>query len=189
MRIHPASPALRSQLEDALVNTRNGNPTFLSLLTNFFQGSGIPIPELFEDAQQHFNPIVDIRNVNDEGFQAHMFCWATTGSCEIASDASRISVHNSLFLTNCQCSSLIQVCFVDDDDALYSSDLDTRRTMIAHGKSSFKTCFCEALIPASYVIRLAQHARAHIDGSVFRCAVDHWLLCETLNAIGNHTVM
>lgn len=46
------------------------------------------------------------------------------------------------------------------------------------------------LIPASYVITLAQRAYATsgTEPNSFRVAVEHWLLCETLDAIGNHTL-
>ena len=46
------------------------------------------------------------------------------------------------------------------------------------------------LIPASYVVYLVQTAYA-VDGTEpnsFCVVVEHWLLCETLDAIGNHTI-
>jgi hypothetical protein len=81
----------------------------------------------------------------------------------------------------------MQVSFVDDDNPLYAAQ-NLRAAMIAEGKVSLKTCFCKVLIPASHIVRLALRASPHVDVSVFRNAVNHWLLCELLNAIGNHTV-
>jgi hypothetical protein len=190
MNIHPTSPAWQSQLDAALADGTGQRVTFSSLLTDYLQGSGIPIPDLFADVVHHFNPIIDLRNVTDEGFRSRMFCWATTGSCDRALDASPIMVSSfrstfiSVFVSLIFC---FQVRFVDDDDTFYGSS-DIRAAMIAEGRISFKTCFCKALIPASYVIRLAKRSREAGDLSVFRRAIHHWLLCETLNAIGNHTV-
>jgi hypothetical protein len=61
--------------------------------------------------------------------------------------------------------------------------------MMRHGKVSFKTCYHTAHIPASYIIQLAamDYSNDTEPGS-FRDAVHDWLLCEILNAIGNHTV-
>jgi hypothetical protein len=65
----------------------------------------------------------------------------------------------------------------------------SRAAMIREGKINFKTCFSKALIPASYFIYLARQSSSDTSGpSTFRDAVDHWLLCEILNAIGNHTM-
>ena len=96
MHIQPVPPSLQAQLTAALAeNTVDWNATFSSLLTDFLQGQGVPIPELWADVEAHFNPIVDVQNVNDGGFRARVFCWAATGSPERASDASRILVSST----------------------------------------------------------------------------------------------
>jgi hypothetical protein len=64
--------------------------------------------------------------------------------------------------------------------------------MIQQGKISFRTCFQAVLIPASYVLFLAGKDYAAATGpgpKCFRDAFAHWMLCETLNAIGSHTIM
>lgn len=60
--------------------------------------------------------------------------------------------------------------------------------MIKHGKISFKTCFHQVYIPASYVIMLAKE-KIHTPGDtkIFTAAFDMWLLCELLGAIGGHS--
>ena len=65
-----------------------------------------------------------------------------------------------------------------------------RVSMARQGKICFRTCMQHVLIPASYVVYLTQMAYA-VNGTEpngFRVAVEHWLLCETLDAIGNHTI-
>jgi hypothetical protein len=82
------------------------------------------------------------------------------------------------------------VKFVDDNEPSYGP-IDSRQAMIREGKINFKTCFSKVLIPASYFVRLALAQQSSSDASgpsSFRDAVDHWLLCEVLNAIGNHTM-
>ena len=46
------------------------------------------------------------------------------------------------------------------------------------------------LIPASYMVHLAQmeYGVNGTEPNSFHVAVEHWLLCETLDAIGNHTI-
>jgi hypothetical protein len=64
-----------------------------------------------------------------------------------------------------------------------------RPAMLREGKVCFRTCFQRVLIPASYVIMLATKAYSTTnEPRSFREAFDHWLLCEILNAIGNHTI-
>lgn len=97
MRIHGDVPSmLKIELRAALRGSDDHEATFGSLLTSFLQGSGIPSTSLFASVRDHFNPIVDLSAIGDEGFRARMFCWATTGSCERARDASPISVCHEL---------------------------------------------------------------------------------------------
>jgi hypothetical protein len=80
----------------------------------------------------------------------------------------------------------MQICFVDNNDSEYASS-DMRAGMIESGKINFRTCFSKTLIPATFIIGIASHFSS--SGSTdFQNAIDHWLLCEVLNAIGNHTV-
>jgi len=62
--------------------------------------------------------------------------------------------------------------------------------MAQQGKICFRTCMQRVLIPASYVVYLAQMAYPTNDTgpNSFHVAVEHWLLCETLDAIRNHTL-
>jgi hypothetical protein len=87
---------------------------------------------------------------------------------------------------------IFQVRLVADNDPSYGND-QNRTAMIRQGKISFRTCFQTVLIPASYVLVLAgKHYSASATGSEptsFRDAFDHWMLCETLNAIASHTIM
>jgi hypothetical protein len=98
MNIHPTAAGLQAQLETALANS-GCSTTFSSLLIDFLKGSGIPLPQLFAEAKQHFNLIINLENVNNNGFQAWMFCWASTGSCDRASNAPHISVSSISFFT------------------------------------------------------------------------------------------
>jgi hypothetical protein len=74
---------------------------------------------------------------------------------------------------------------------MYGQDERIRAVMAQQGKICFRTCVQRVIIPASYVIKLANTAYT-ADGaepSSFRTALDHWLLCEVLDAIGNHTIV
>lgn len=86
----------KEQLEAALADGDHHGETFDSLITAFLKGSGTPRPSAFSSVTDHFNPIINLRNINDDGFRARMFCWATTGSSERASDASPIMVDHIL---------------------------------------------------------------------------------------------
>lgn len=175
------------RLDTARGNFNFAEPlTFSSLLTQFLQGSGIPNPVAFTDARTHFNPIINLGRIEESNFRVRMFCWATTGSCERAADAAPISVSQLLSFLLPFFLSIRQVEFVEDNDPSYGTSA-IRTAMIDEGKINFKTCFSKVLIPASYIIRLAIQ-NSSLDSHIFQRAVDHWLLCEVLNAIGNHTV-
>jgi len=61
--------------------------------------------------------------------------------------------------------------------------------MLREGRISFQTCFSKVLIPATHIINIAaESSSSGADQTSFFHAVDHWLLCEVLNAIGSHTV-
>ncbi|KAF8883865.1 hypothetical protein BD779DRAFT_1472363 [Infundibulicybe gibba] len=141
-----------------------------ALFTDFLRGSGIPLPLLFDDLCVHFNPQVDLAEVDEVYFRARMFCWAATGSPL----AMFGRIHK------------LSVAFCGDDDDRYALPA-TRQVMLREGKISFKTCFRQARIPLSYIVHLARVSSPAHSPNQFRTAVDHWLLCETLNAIGSHS--
>jgi hypothetical protein len=83
-----------------------------------------------------------------------------------------------------------QVILVLDDDLLYCAVERDRRAMLANGKVCFRTCFKEARLPLSWLTKLARLPYAeNTEPSSFSSAVDHWLLCECLNAIGSHSIL
>jgi hypothetical protein len=86
-----SSPPITLQELDAVL-ANDEQVMFESLLTTFLQGTGIPIPEHFASAKDHFNSVVDLDAIEESGFRARMLCWAATGSCERAADTARISV-------------------------------------------------------------------------------------------------
>ena len=63
--------------------------------------------------------------------------------------------------------------------------------MAQQGKICFKTCMQHVLIPASFMVHLTQMAYAlnGTEPNSFHVVVEHWLLCETLDAIGNHIIV
>lgn len=81
----------------------------------------------------------------------------------------------------------LQIKFTDDDDPTYGTH-ESRPAMIAHGKICFRTCYQRAALPWSYIIRLAEQVYPTADYKDFESAFTQWLICEILNAIGNHTI-
>lgn len=69
-------------------------PNLQSVFKTFLQGSGIPCPQLFEEAKAHFHPVIDLAGIEEDGggFRARMFCWAATGSFDRTPDMERIIV-------------------------------------------------------------------------------------------------
>jgi hypothetical protein len=79
---------------------------------------------------------------------------------------------------------------VADDDLLYCPAERDRHAMLENGKVCFRTCFKEARLPLSWVVKLARLSYAgNSEPSSFSTAIDHWLLCECLNAIGSHSIL
>ena len=70
-----------------------GDPslTFKDLLVDFLKGTGIPCPGLFTQAQVYFN--VDVDLVDKEYYWSRIFCCAATGSYDLESSDTMISVH------------------------------------------------------------------------------------------------
>ena len=84
--------ALQSQLQHAMVALNDLGANFTSLVTDFLQGSGVPCPHLFDEAKIYFNKIVDLSQIDADGFRARMFCWAATGSSDQEQSAPQIKV-------------------------------------------------------------------------------------------------
>ena len=79
---------------------------------------------------------------------------------------------------------------VGDQDPGYGMP-SYRDAMLAEGKIAFKTCSRHVRIPASYFARLSQisYEDRSEEPKSLEDAVHHWLLCETLNAIGQHSIL
>ncbi|KAF8893500.1 hypothetical protein BD779DRAFT_1467834 [Infundibulicybe gibba] len=91
-----------------------------ALFTDFLRGSGIPLPLLFDDLRVHFNPQVDLAEVDEVYFRARMFCWAATGSPL----AMFGRIHK------------LSVAFCGDDDDRYALPA-TRQVMLREGPDPF----------------------------------------------------
>ena len=81
---------------------------------------------------------------------------------------------------------------MEDSAPLYSSGSVIAGPILAsRGKITFRTYFQKALLPLSYVLTLASAAYPAPGGEpkTFRDAVDHWLMIESLNDIGNHFML
>ena len=78
--IRDASAEKQSLLQATL--SSNEAVTFKSLLVDFLKGKGAPDPSIFVDGPNHFDRVVDLDGIDDDGFRSRMFCWAATGSIE-----------------------------------------------------------------------------------------------------------
>ena len=81
---------LQNVLTDPLVS-------FSTLFASFLKGKGILYMQCFVDDQNHFNDIINLDSVKENGFHAKMFCWAVTGSYALEPDAAPIAVCFLLF--------------------------------------------------------------------------------------------
>jgi hypothetical protein len=97
---------LERQLQQALADS---SMSFSTLVINFLKGKGIPCKQRFADARIHFNDIINLDAVEEEGFRAKIFCWAVTGSYALEPNAAPISVCFLLF-NNDTLVCLIQFC-------------------------------------------------------------------------------
>ena len=82
--------------------------------------------------------------------------------------------------------------WVDNHTVLYLSGSGVPGHVLdAQGKICFRTCFQKALLPVCYVLGLASAMYPAPGGELrtFREAVDHWLFCEFLSAIGSHSML
>jgi hypothetical protein len=61
--------------------------------------------------------------------------------------------------------------------------------MLAQGKISFRTCTYHARIPIGYLTALAKVTySSEVEPHTLKDAIHHWLLVETLGAIGGHSM-
>lgn len=72
--------------------TNDDQATYRSLVESFMQGVGVPNLQLLLEAEGHFDNAVDLTLVDEAGYRAKMFCYATTGSFERETDSGKISV-------------------------------------------------------------------------------------------------
>ncbi|KAF8222466.1 hypothetical protein L208DRAFT_1322580, partial [Tricholoma matsutake] len=149
--------------------------TFDSIITSFLSGSGIPCPNSFKEVQGQFSTLVDLSTIGEPCFRPKLLTWASTGS-------SSVNVNEIM--------NIVQVVLVDDDGLAYGLDPEVRSVMIAEGTISFKTCLREARVPISYLMRLHNlDSSPNREAHTFQEAVDHWLLCECLGAVGSHSIL
>ncbi|KAK7439976.1 hypothetical protein VKT23_017229 [Stygiomarasmius scandens] len=159
-----------------------GSPfVFKDFLEDFLRNTGIPCPELWRDAQSHFNPCVinQLSSIEKVFYRPQMFIWASTGSPEIRPDLIDGNV---------------RVLLVDENDDHYidgnSSDpvqIRLRQIYLEEGKISFRTCSMVVRVPGMYIKNLID--QCHADNVSVLPRLHHWLLCEVLNAIGKHSML
>ncbi|KAJ7080144.1 hypothetical protein B0H15DRAFT_804135 [Mycena belliarum] len=162
-----ADPALLGPITAAM-----GGESIMDILSDYLMGSGIPCPTLFESAKQHFPPGLDYSLVDSPVYRAQSFAWAISGSPYLPTNLGNI-----------------RIILVGDNDPLY---LGTRSptllpAMLSGGTFSLRTCFLECRIPASFLLAAAQASYTENEPRCRRDFIHHWLLCQSLNAIENHT--
>ena len=82
-----------------------------------------------------------------------------------------------------------QVVWTLADSPLYDTSPAVRAMMAERGKIGFRTCYRTAYIPIEYLVSLMRaDYTQNSEPYTWEDAVDHWLLCECLGAIGGHTV-
>ncbi|KAJ7607882.1 hypothetical protein FB45DRAFT_1039954 [Roridomyces roridus] len=165
--VFPPSP-LAGPIVEAM-----GGETLADLFQDYLEQTGVPCPALFEACKPHFTESADLTRVDSPNFRAQMLTWAVTGQPFLPAGSSGISI-----------------MLVDDDDPVYLGGHDTemRRALVDSGTISYRTCFQQARIPASFLLRAAQAAYTGVEPASRRKFLHHWLLCQSLGAIGDtHT--
>ncbi|KAJ7037608.1 hypothetical protein C8F04DRAFT_1393529 [Mycena alexandri] len=161
-----SNPALSAPIAAAM-----GDESLIDIIADYLMGSGIPCPAMFEEARQHFPAGVDLSFINSPNFRAQMLTWAISG-------------------TPCLPKALgnIKIMLVDDNDTIYLGGRphSLLLSMIASGTLSFRTCFLECRIPASFLLRAAQASYTSEEPCSRRQFIHRWLLCQSLNGINNH---
>jgi hypothetical protein len=66
--------------------------TLQGILTKFLKGSGIPCPQLFDQAKVHFSDLVNLEQIDEPSYRSKMFCWAATGCPSLIADSGDITV-------------------------------------------------------------------------------------------------
>lgn len=66
--------------------------TLQGILTKFLKGSGIPCPQLFDQAKSHFSDLVNLEQIDEPSYRSKMFCWAATGCPSLIADSGDITV-------------------------------------------------------------------------------------------------
>ncbi|KAK7012389.1 hypothetical protein R3P38DRAFT_3279919 [Favolaschia claudopus] len=157
-----------------------GGESLADMLYDYFTGSGIPCPTLFEEARSQglFPSVVDLNHITDSKFRSQMWSWAISGSPFLARDSGSIKA-----------GTISLVVLVDDNDALYlgGKPASLRPALLASGTVSFRTCFLEARIPASFLLKAARATYPTTEAPTRRLFIHHWLLCQSLNGIAAHT--
>ncbi|KAJ6448520.1 hypothetical protein C8R45DRAFT_947901 [Mycena sanguinolenta] len=161
-----------------------GGDSLAEILGDYFVGSGIPCPTLFAEARAHFPDIVDLSLVDTPNFRSHIWTWAVSGAPFLAEDTGDISASHLLWVPT------TAVVLVDDRDILYlgGKPESLRPSLLKSGTISFRTCFLEARIPASFLLRAAQATYTSPEPCSRRHYIHHWLLCQSLNGILQHTI-
>ncbi|KII89576.1 hypothetical protein PLICRDRAFT_174434 [Plicaturopsis crispa FD-325 SS-3] len=163
----PSIVARLASLQDCLPQTLA--PTF----ERFLSGSGLPCPSLFAAIEGSFNQLIDLSRVGSPSFRTQMFAWAATGSHLLEQTADPITI-----------------ILVLDHDPLYATGFRDPTLMASRGNISFKTCSHEVHIPATNLFDLAGRVYSgDEEPASLDDAINHWLLVETLNAIGGHTML
>ena len=70
-----------------------------AMFLGFLQGKGVPCPNLFSAISVHFPSVIDLSHIEEDGFWAKHFCWASTGTYKLELDASDIQVNPACFTT------------------------------------------------------------------------------------------
>lgn len=83
------SLSLRNRLRVVL---DNDEATYRTLIENFMGATGVPNRGLFDEAKAHFNAAVDLTLIDEDGYRAKQFCYASTGSYEREMELGKISV-------------------------------------------------------------------------------------------------
>ncbi|TCD64596.1 hypothetical protein EIP91_003861 [Steccherinum ochraceum] len=162
-----------NNLEAALQEACPGSPSLKTLVEQALMRDGIPCPTLFKtEVAGAVDSLVDLSTIDKEGFRIRHFLWASTGSPHLGAGAT------------------LQIQLADYDHTVYTVlDELHGRYVKDHNKILFRTCMKQATIPARHIIHLAQTTfDASSECSSLEKALDHWILGESLLAIGQHSI-
>ncbi|KAJ7053050.1 hypothetical protein C8F01DRAFT_1168780 [Mycena amicta] len=147
-----------------------------NVFTVFLAGAGVPCPSLFNPANIHTDPVVDIANVDHARFRSRALCLAATGRTQVPTEGG------------------ITLAFVGPEDGAYGSDAGSRAAHMSIGRLSFATCFMTVRIPLVYLATLCTNSYPtrndsgdEIEPRTLESAIDHWLFTEIVECIGSFT--